>query len=149
MDFTGVKAANAEITAWLVIDGTGIDYPVVQAPDNSYYLTHTAEKKQNKNGALFLDYRVHPDFSDFNNVIYGHNMRSGKMFAALVKFKEKAYFDAHTSGVLYAPGKTYRLEIFAVSIAKADSAHYGYAFVSPAEREAHLQMIQINETRAV
>jgi sortase B len=142
VDFTALADTNGEIGAWLVLDGTGIDYPVVQAADNEYYLSHTAERKRNKNGALFLDYRAHPDFSDFNNVVYGHNMKSGKMFGTLEKFKEKAYFDGHTAGILYTPGQTYRLEIFAVAVTGADSPCYGYAFVSPAEREAHLGYIR-------
>jgi sortase B len=142
MDFTAINEVNNEINAWLILDDTDINYPIVQAPDNDYYLTRTAERKKNANGALFLDFRVHADFSDFNNVIYGHNMKSGKMFGTLVKFKEKEFWDSHATGTLYTPGKTYGLELFAVAITSHISAYYGYAFVSPSEREAHLQMIK-------
>lgn len=141
LDFAPLTAVNGEIIAWLTVDGTEIDYPVVQAQDNDYYLTHDAERNKNRNGALFLDYRVHPDFSDFNNVVYGHNMKSGRMFGTLERFKEKAYFDEHPTGTLYTPEKTYRLAIFAAAVVKPDAAHYGYLFRSPSEREAHLKLI--------
>jgi sortase B len=141
LNFTPLQTANPDIAAWLTLDDTDIDYPVVQGKDNSYYLTRTAEKKNSKNGAIFLDYRANPDFSDFSSVLYGHHMKSGKMFAGLVKFKDKAFFDSHTTGTLYTPGKTYRLEIFAAAVTKPDSDYYNYAFVSPSERESHLRMI--------
>jgi sortase B len=142
LNFSPLHATNQEIAAWLTLDGTDIDYPVVQGKDNNYYLTRTAEKKNSKNGAIFLDYRANPDFSDFSSVLYGHHMKSGKMFAPLVKFKEKAYFDSHKTGTLYTPGKTYRLEIFAAAVTKPDSDYYNYAFASPSERESHLNMIK-------
>jgi sortase B len=142
LNFSPLQTANPDIAAWLTLDGTDIDYPVVQGKDNSYYLTRTAEQKHSKNGAVFLDYRANPDFSDFSSVLYGHHMKSGKMFAPLVKFKEKAYFDSHTTGTLYTPGKTYRLELFAAAVTKPDSDYYNYAFVSPSERESHLNMIK-------
>jgi sortase B len=144
MDFTNLPISNPDITAWLTIPDTGIDYPVAQTADNDYYLHRDAQRKANKNGALFLDYRVHADFSDFNSVIYGHNMRNGKMFGKLTRFKAQEYFNTHPVGMLYTPGKTYRLEIFAVAVVKQNSDCYDYAFTSPAARQAHLRMISEN-----
>lgn len=142
MDFTSLKAENEEIIAWLTIDGLEIDYPILQAADNSYYLTHTAEKKNNKQGALFLDYRNNKDFTDFYSVVYGHNMKSGQMFGTLPRMKEQEYFDRVTEGMLYTPAKTYRLEIFAVVVAGSVSDFYQYAFPDITGREAHLDMIR-------
>lgn len=142
MDFAVLQAGNPDIIAWLAIPGTAIDYPVLQAADNEYYLTHDAEKKPNKNGALFLDYRVHADFSDFSSVIYGHHMKSGRMLQNLVLFKDKAYFDSHGEALLYMPGRTQRMEIFAVALVHRDSPLYAYAFFSPAEQEAHLALLR-------
>jgi sortase B len=141
-DFAALTGENREIGAWLTIADTGIDYPVVQAKDNEYYLTRDAGGKPNRNGALFLDYRVHADFSDFSNVIYGHNMKSGRMFGTLERFKEKAYFEGHTAGVLHTPEKSLRLELFAVAVVHPDSALYEHLFLSPAERDAHLALIR-------
>jgi len=142
MDFTGVKSKNSDIIAWLTIPGTVIDYPVVQGKDNSYYLSRDAKKNKNSNGALFLDYRVHADFSDFNSVIYGHHMKSGMQFQNLIKFKERVFWDSHPSAGLYTPTNTYRLEIIAVAVVRQNSPLYGYVFSSPAERKAHLDEIK-------
>ena len=142
MDFAALQAGNPEITAWLTIPGTGIDYPVLQTTDNKYYLSHDAQKQPNKNGALFLDYRMHADFSDFNSVIYGHYMSSGMMFQNLVKFKEKDFFESHGEVVFYTPEQTRRLEIVAVAVVPSSSDLYNYAFSSPSEEAAHLQLLK-------
>jgi sortase B len=142
MDFTSANKLNSDINAWLSIPGLGIDYPIVQGTDNSFYLSRTAEKRYNKLGALFMDYRVSRDFSDFNNVVYGHNMESGAMFGQLPKMKEQATFDTVTEGFLYTPAKTYKLKIFAVAVAGSVSDYYQYAFAASEDRQAHLEMIQ-------
>jgi len=142
MDFEALHTVSLDVIAWLALEGTAIDYPVLQSGDNEYYLRRDIKKQPNKNGALFLDYRVRADFSDFNNVIYGHHMRSGRMFQNLVKYKDKDFFDRHMTGFLYTPGRTWRLEIFAAAITEPNSAYYGYAFMSPAEKDAHLQMVK-------
>ncbi|MCL2107352.1 MAG: class B sortase [Oscillospiraceae bacterium] len=142
MDFEALHTQGPDIIAWLTVEGTVIDYPVLQGGDNAYYLRRDIKKQPNKNGALFLDYRVRADFSDFNNVIYGHHMRSGKMFQNLVKYKDRAFFDRHKTGYLYTPGRSWRLEIFAAAVTDQNSAFYRYAFLSPAEKDAHLHMLK-------
>jgi len=142
MDFSGIQGVNNEIIAWLTIPDTVIDYPVAQTTNNDYYLHHDINKKSNANGTLFLDYRVRADFSGFNNVIYGHHMKSGRMFQSLIKFKEQAFFDKHAAGTLYTPDKTWRLEIFAVAVISADSELYQYALFSVNEKAAHLEAIK-------
>jgi len=142
MDFAKIKAVNADVVAWLTIPDTQIDYPVVQGRDNAYYLNHDVKKRSNKNGTLFLDYRVHADFSDFNSVVYGHHMKNANMFHNLTLFKDKSFWDSHPSATLYTQDFTYRVEIFAAAVIKQDSALYEYAFASPAERMAHLDEIR-------
>ena len=144
MDFTKLQAANKDIKAWLTVEGIGVDYPIVQSSDNVFYLTHTAEKKSNSLGALFLDFRDSKDFSDFNSVVYGHNMKSGKMFGTLPRMKEKAYFDKVKTGTLYTPGQTYRLEIFAVVVTDSRSTLFNYIFTSPSDKQKHLDFIRKN-----
>jgi len=142
MDFTALKAGNPDIVAWITIEGVAVDYPIVQGADNSYYLTHTAEKLNSRLGALFMDYRAHGDFSDFNTVVYGHYVKSGKMFGSLSRMREPAFFSLVTEGFLYTPGKTYRLEIIASVLAESTSDFYSYAFPDLGSREAHLEMIR-------
>lgn len=142
MDFESLKRKNSDTIAWLTVDSTMIDYPVVQYKDNDYYLTHDIEKRYNRNGALFLDYRTNPEFTDFNSVIYGHHMRSGRMFQNLIKFKEKKYFDSHRTGRIYIEGATYEIEFFAAGVTTSGSDYYAYAFASPADKTAHIDMIR-------
>ena len=142
MDFSKIQAANRDIIAWLVIPDTRIDYPIVQSTNNNYYLHHDAFKNSNRNGALFLDYRVRSDFSDFSNVIYGHHMESGMMFQNLIRFKEEAFFTNHTSAMLFTPNKTRQLEIFAVAVVSQNNELYQYAFASITEKETHLKTIK-------
>ena len=137
MDFTGLQAQNPDIIAWITISKLSIDYPVVQGTDNSYYLAHTAEGKPNKLGALFLDFRANRDFSGFNSVIYGHYISSGKMFRYLSLMREKEWFGRVTQGVLYTPGKTYRLEFFAAVLADSKSGFYQFSINFPANTITH------------
>ena len=142
MDFAGLLAQNPEIVGRLVIEGIGLDYPLVQGADNSYYLTHTAEKKYNAMGALFLDYRADRNFADFKTVVYGHYTKSGKMFGKLHHLREQTEFDQVTGGMLYTPEKTSRLEIFAALLTPATSEFYHRIFFSESSREKHLDAIR-------
>ena len=76
------------------MNGTDIEYPVVQATDNAYYLTHSLDQSYNGAGWIFADYRNIVDSTDKNIVIYGHNRRDGSMFGTLKKIlKEEWYND--------------------------------------------------------
>ena len=79
---------NKDIVAWIKVPGTKVSYPIVQGKDNSTYLHRTFHKKYNPSGCIFLDYKCKKDFMSDNNVIYGHHMRDGSMFATFVKYKK-------------------------------------------------------------
>ena len=138
MDFSGLLAQNSDVIGRIVIEGIGLDYPVVQGTDNSYYLTHTAARKYDTRGALFLDYRASQDFTNFKSIIYGHYKKTGEMFGKLKYLREQETFDRVTEGILYTPEKTYRLEIFASALTPANSEFYHFVFLSQSSREKHL-----------
>ncbi|MDR0287187.1 MAG: class B sortase [Clostridiales bacterium] len=137
-----IDKINSDVIGWLTIPDTVVDYAVVQTTDNDYYLHYDVFKQENKLGAPFLDYRVNKDFSGFNNVIYGHNIDYGPMFHDVMRFKESDFFNSHTTAMLYTPAVNYKLDIFAVATTTAYSNYYKYAFASPAEKNAQLQMIK-------
>jgi len=83
IDFEDLQKINPDVAAWLQIPDTTIDYPVVQGRDNEYYLNHTAAGKENHSGAIFLDAGCDHRFSKGNYILYGHNLRTGKMFGVL------------------------------------------------------------------
>ncbi len=64
---------------WITITDTAIDYPLMQAEDNNYYITHDYEGKEDISGAIFYDAYDEP-FNETLTVIYGHNMKNGTMF---------------------------------------------------------------------
>ena len=143
VDFAGLRRTAPEAVAWLTVPETGIDYPVVQWTDNQYYLKHTVRHEGSRYGAIFMDYRNSGDFSDFYTVIYGHNMRSGKMFGTLRRFRDPEFFGRVTTGTLRTPGKTYLLQFFSLTLADCASKYYNHlAFVVPGEKEAFIAMLK-------
>ena len=98
-----LQKINADVCGWLTIDDTGIDYPVVQGNDDSYYLTHTFKKTEHVAGAIFLDSDNNADFSDDKNIIYGHNMKDGSMFRGLRNFLDDEFLKEHHILYLYLP----------------------------------------------
>ena len=105
---------SEDAIAWLTIDGTNIDYPVMQGVDNNEYLNKDPFGNYSLAGSIFLDSRNAADFSDPYSLIYGHHMEYGAMFGALDEFLDKTYFDEHRNGTLIVTGgKRYRIELFA------------------------------------
>lgn len=87
---------NPDCVAWITIEGTVIDYPVMYRPSQkNYYLHRDFNGKHVSAGALFIAEYCDPDSSD-NVIIYGHHMNSGKMFAALNKYKKMSFYEEHS-----------------------------------------------------
>jgi len=76
---------NPDYVGWIRIDGTVIDYPVVQGSDNIKYLNTTFRGERNSSGTIFMDTGCTGDFTGFT-LLHGHNMRDGSMFADLNGF---------------------------------------------------------------
>ena len=112
-DFGPLKAVSEDIVGWISGEGTPIDYPILRADDNSYYLNHLYTGETNKSGSIFLDYRNGADLQDRNLVIYGHHMSDGSMFASLDKYKSQEYYDQGHEYTLYTPQGDYRIELIA------------------------------------
>jgi len=83
VDITELKAENDDTVGWIQVLGTNINYPIVQASDNDYYLTRDFTKEKNKGGWIFLDYRNDINNLSKNNIIYGHRRYNKSMFGTL------------------------------------------------------------------
>ena len=100
---------NSDMVGWLRIDGTDIDYPVMQTPgDNEYYLRRGFDKVYATSGSLFLDERcsLGPD-TTANWLIYGHNMSDGSMLGQLDRYEDPEFYAEHptfTFDTLTTPG---------------------------------------------
>src|SRR5690625_3846569 len=113
--FEELLKQNADVVGWITIDGTQIDYPVLQAEDNVHYLTRNYYHDESREGSIYLDYRNDIRSSDERNiVIYGHRMKDGSMFQHLTKFLDKDFFDAHRKIQFDTLYESYEAEIFAV-----------------------------------
>jgi len=82
-DYQKLLSINNETVGWLKVNNTKIDYPVVKASNNDYYLNHSFYKQSNFNGWIYMDYRNDPNRVDQNTIIYGHNLKNGMMFGTL------------------------------------------------------------------
>ncbi len=93
VNFTELLKKNPDTVGWIKVDGTKVNYPIVQAEDNDYYLSHAFNKRSNAGGWVFADYRV--DFKDFgrNTIIYGHNMNNKTMFGSIPNMLYSGYLN--------------------------------------------------------
>lgn len=123
VDFNGLKSLNPDIVAWIQFEHMDISYPVVRGGDNDYYLTHTFRKTENSAGAIFMDCDNNSDMSDYNTIIYGHNMKNGSMFGLLGRYKEEEYYPGRDCFWIYTPEVDYRYQIFSCHEPQADDSN--------------------------
>ncbi len=86
---------NKSLAGWIKIADTEIDYPVMQTVNNEYYLSHNYEQEYDKNGSIFLDKDCDIIDRSTNLIVYGHHMKSGKMFGTLDQYKNEGYYKEH------------------------------------------------------
>jgi sortase B len=108
-----LQQINPDVCAWLTVENTNIDYPVVQGQSNMDYVNYAVDTSFSLSGSIFLDYRNDRDFSDPYSLIYGHHMTGGVMFGELPNFLESDYFQSHTSGTVCTLEHTYYVQWFA------------------------------------
>ena len=113
IDFDALREISGNAVAWIFAPDTVINYVVAQSWDNAYYLRRLLDGTYANGGTLFEDYRCAADFSDWNTVIYGHQMNNGTMFGELERYRSPAYYEEHPVMYLYTPGKRYTLELIA------------------------------------
>lgn len=112
--FEELRAINKDVKAWLTIDDTHIDYPVLQGQDDMEYVNKDVYGEFSLSGAIFVSAYNKPDFSDPYNLVYGHHMDNGGMFGDVMEFIAEDYFDKHRTGKLFLPDRTYDIELYAI-----------------------------------
>jgi len=115
-----------DVIGWLYCEGTPINYPVVQANDNDYYLRRMINGKYNIGGTIFMDYRNNKDFSDEITIIYGHNMKNGSMFGVIPKYKKQSFLEKHPVMTFRTPEKNYTFEVIGGYATTASDMIYSY-----------------------
>ena len=133
---------NPEICAWLWCPDTVINYPVVQHSENDYYLNVNVNGEQSASGAIFLDTANFSDFRDTNNILHGHHMGDGSMFASLDRWQKEDYWEQHPVMYLNTPSCNYRVDIIAGFTTPANSDAYRYEFSSIMDIQNWISWIQ-------
>lgn len=128
IDFAGMQALNDDVIGWIQIADTVVDYPLLDADDNKYYLNHTYDKQWSSYGSIFIEPRNNPDLSEQHLVVYGHNMVNKSMFGSLLEYKKQEYADAHPEILICMPDRDLTYRVFSAYTAHVDSATYRMSF---------------------
>ena len=145
-NFETLAEINSDVVGWITIPGTQIDYPIVQGPDNEYYLEHLFTKETNHTGCVFIDVTNHRDFSDQNNMLYAHHMRNGSMFSDLEGYRKEGFLEEHPYFVLQTLDAVYRVEPFADVLGDAYSTYNQTSFTDNTEFMNFINNIRANST---
>ena len=120
---------NKSLIGWIKIDDTNIDYPVMQTVNNEYYLDHNYNQQYDKNGSIFLDKDCDITNPGTNMIIYGHHMKSGKMFGNLKLYSNKDYYEKHPIiqfDTIYEEGRYQIMYVFRSRIYNEDEIVFKY-----------------------
>lgn len=95
-EYAPLLEQNSELVGWLRIEDTQINYPVMQSQgDPDFYLKHLFDKTYSDYGCPYVEQKCDVNKPSDNLIIYGHHMRSDKMFSQLEKYKEKSFWENH------------------------------------------------------
>lgn len=139
MDLEALREVNEDVAGWILIPETAVNYPLLQWTDNDFYLHHTWQQHKNGAGSIFMDYQSASDFSDFNTIIYGHNMRNGTMFSSLRSYASPGYWELHPYFYIRTDTGVSRYDIFAVQSASIDSIIYGLGIDTDQRKQQFLR----------
>ena len=144
IDLKALREKNPDVLGWILIPDTKVNYPLMQGTDNGYYLEHTWDGASNSIGSIFLETRNSPDMTDFNTIIYGHNMANGAMFGNLRKYFNTEFWTKHPYVYILNDQGIYRYDIFSAYQAQVDSSTYGLSFNQVETRINFLEMAREN-----
>lgn len=144
--YAQIYLMNNDLVGWINIPGTKINYPVVQTPDDpNYYLDRDFYKKSSKYGCLYAREVCDVASPSDNVTIYGHNMKDGSMFANLLEYQRKGYFETHRTLTFDTLTEHHEYEIFSVFITTAteDNSFHYHRFVDAQTEEEFNQFVNM------
>lgn len=144
VDIDALKVKNSDTLGWISVNNTNVNYPFVQANDNDYYLKHAFDKSNNSAGWIFLDYRNNKDFSDKNNILYGHARRDNSMFGSLRSVIKKDWYSNKDNHIIKLSTETENTmwQIFSVYRIETESYYLTTTFSTNLEYERFLSTIK-------
>ena len=129
-----------DMIAWITMEGTPIDYPIMQGVDNSEYLNKDPYGNYSLSGSIFLDSRNDKDFTDFYSLLYGHHMDHDYIFGALDLYLDEDFFNKNKSGVLTVGDTIYNLKTFSV----VETTATNQEIFAPTENDGTIDFIKKN-----
>ena len=144
VDLSDLKKINSETVAWLQLNGTNINYPVVQANNNEFYLTHSFDKKKNNAGWVFMDYRNNKAEFDQNTIIYAHGRINQVMFGTLRNIVKSNWYNNSDNYIVKVSTDTYNTlwQVFSVYHIKTTTDYLKINFRSNDEFQSFIDLIK-------
>lgn len=140
-DIVDLSYVNKDYVGWIEINETGVDYPILQADDNNYYLGKDIYNNYSISGSIFLDYRNN-EFNDRNTVIYGHNMRDKSMFATLNNYKNEGFLREHNNIIITNRlGREINYKIFSIYVTDINDDYIKTSFDNNEDHKKYLNSI--------
>ena len=139
IDLDVLRETNEDVIGWIHIPDTVISYPLLHWTDNEFYLNHTWKQTKNSGGAIFMECENNPDFSDFNTIIYGHNLLNDTMFGGLSKYKDEQYAKEHASIYIVTDAGIACYDVFAAHRVGIDTVMYATDLTTDHKKEEFLR----------
>lgn len=128
-EYKNLLLTNRKLIGWVKIEGTYIDYPVMQTTDNEYYLDHNLNQEYDKNGTIFMDKDCDVLKPSTNYILYGHHMKNGRMFGQLDKYQKESYYEEHpyiSFDTIYEKGTYQVMYVFRSRVYKETEITFKY-----------------------
>lgn len=144
IDFNKLKEQNNDTIAWIKVNNTNIEYPVVKTENNNFYLNHNFHKNENLAGWIFADYRNKFDGTDKNIIIYGHNMRDGSMFGSINNILDSDWYESeeNTNIILDTEKENCIYKVFSIYKIESEDYYIKTEFSSDNEYEQFIKTIK-------
>ncbi len=149
-EYSLIHQKNQRLIGWVKIADTIIDYPVMQTVNNEYYLDHNFNQEKDRNGCIFMDYQCDVLKGCDNIILYGHHMKSGKMFGTLNRYSKESYYEEHPTiqfDTIYEKGTYQVMYVFRSKVYSEEEVTFKYyQFINAvSEKEFNSAMIEMAE----
>lgn len=144
VDFNDLLAKNSDTVGWIQVQGTNINYPIVQTTNNDYYLNHAFDKTENKAGWVYMDYRNNAVDFNQNTIIYAHSRYNGTMFGSLKNILNNSWYTNKENHVirLSTPTENTMWQVFSVYAIAKESYYITPSFSTTESYQEFLNTIK-------
>ena len=151
IDYSKLLKINNDTVAFIHLNNTNINYPVVKSDNNNFYLKHTFNKSKNSNGWIFMDFRNNSDLTDDNTIIYGHNLKNKTMFGTLRRMLNKEHLKDKENRVIYISTNdtNYLYQIFSIYTIKEETYYLTTNFDKKEEKKEWINTIKKRNTSSI